>query len=533
MKLYQALAHSLADHGIDTIFGLVGDPNLLFVDSFVREQAGKFYSATHEVGATLMAQGYAAVSNTPGVVSVTYGPGVTNTLTGVIDAVKSRRPLLLIYPDMSVENHDNRRNVPQRELILPTGAGFEQVRSPQTALTDLSVALRRAVSESRPVALNVPQEFFDAEVDYRRTIQRPTSAPGLKIDESALDQAIDIIASARRPIVIGGRGARSARGSLLRLAERIGAPTGTSLGGKDLFHGEEFDLGIIGKLSVGATAEIASEADCIIAFGAGLNQDTTANGSVLSNKRVVHCDIDPSRLGQYSPVDVGIVGDAAEIADLIVDRLNATEIEPSSFRSGAMAKELESGRTLTPGKPDTALDVRIALRQIDQVIPEDKIYVVDPGRHTIASWNEVHVKESNNFVLTAGFGAIGTAPGIAIGAACADRSRPVLLVTGDGGLMLSGLSEFNSAVRHNLDLIVVVCNDGAYGPEYQTLAERELSPDVVAFDWPDFAPIADDLGGQGMTVRSYADIADVAPLIANRTRPVLIDVKLNPDTMPV
>jgi acetolactate synthase I/II/III large subunit len=528
MKLYQALAHSLTDHGINTIFGLVGEPNLLFVDSFVREQAGKFYSATHEAGATLMAQGYAAVSQTPGVVSVTDGPGVTNTLTAVIDAVKARQPLLLIYPDMSVEN----QTVPQREFILPTGAGFEQVRSPQTALTDLSVALRRAVFETRPVALNVPREFFDAEVDYRRTIQRPTSTPGLKIDESALDEAVGIIASARRPIVIGGRGARSARGSLLHLAERIGAPMGTSLGGKDLFHGEAFDLGLIGALSIGATPAIVSEADCIIAFGAGLNQHTTANGSVLANKRVVQCDIDPSRLGQYSSVDVGIVGDAAEVADLIVDWLNTAETEPSSFRSGTMAKQLESASTLTPGKPDTALDVRIALRQIDQVIPDDKIYVVDPGRHTIASWNEIHVKESNNFVLTASCAAIGTALGIAIGAACADRSRPVLLVSGDGGLMLSGLSEFNSAVRHNLDLIVVVCNDGAYGPEYQVLVERGLSPDVAAFDWPDLAPIADDLGGQGITVRSYADIAGVGPLIGNRTRPVLIDVKLDPDTMP-
>ena len=137
MKLYQALARSLADHGIDTIFGVVGEPNLLFVGSFVSEQAGKFCSATHEAGATLMAQGYAAVSNTPGVVSVTHGPGLTNSLTGVLDAVKSRRPLLLIYPDQS--------DVPQRELIMTTGAGFQQVSSPQTALTDFSVALRRAV----------------------------------------------------------------------------------------------------------------------------------------------------------------------------------------------------------------------------------------------------------------------------------------------------------------------------------------------------------------------------------------------------
>jgi thiamine pyrophosphate-dependent acetolactate synthase large subunit-like protein len=246
----------------------------------------------------------------------------------------------------------------------------------------------------------------------------------------------------------------------------------------------------------------------------------------------VHCDIDPSRIGQYYSVDVGIVGDAAEVADLLVDRLNTAELEPSSFRSDTMVKQLKSGRLLAPAKPDAALDVRVALRQIDQVIPEDKIYVVDPGRHTIASWNEVHVKESTNFVLTAGFEAIGTGLGIAIGAACADRSRPVLLVSGDGGFMLSGLSEFNSAVRHNLDLIVVVCNDGAYGPEYQVLVENGFAPDVAAFDWPDFAPIADDLGGEGMTVRSYADIARVAPLIANRTRPVLIDVKLDPNTMP-
>ena len=159
MKMFQALAKGLADHGTETIFGLLADPTMLFMDCFVREHGGTFISSSHEVGAAHMAYGYGVISGKLGVVSVDHGPGLTNTLTAVVDTVKARTPILLVYPDTVVAEKFYSQNVPQREFIVRTGAGFEQVRTPETMLTDLAVAMRRAFIERRPVALNVPREF--------------------------------------------------------------------------------------------------------------------------------------------------------------------------------------------------------------------------------------------------------------------------------------------------------------------------------------------------------------------------------------
>jgi thiamine pyrophosphate-dependent acetolactate synthase large subunit-like protein len=535
VKLYAALARGLADHGVDTVFGLLADPTMLFADSFVRSEGGTFVSATHEAGATHMGYGYQAISRRLGVVCVDHGPGLMNSLTAVVDAVKARAPMLLIYPDTAVEEKHYRQNVPQRDLLLPTGAGFEPVRSPRTVLEDLAVAIRRAQFERRPVALNVPREYMAADVDYQRLVLDPVSMPKPAVDGESLDRAVGIIATARRPVVLVGRGAVAARAELLCLAERIGAPLATTLGGKDLFRGEPFDLGIMGTLSHGTALDIVAEADCIISFGAGLNQDTTVKGSMLTGKRVVRCDIDPERLTAFANCNAMILGDAAEVAATVVDWLDTGDIPTSAFRTPKMAERLAAQAAHRPTPAPTApgtVDFRTAIRAIDELVPRDRIYVNDIGRHITVTWPEVHVQSPHDFVLTGHVGAIGTGMGIAVGAGCADRSRPVLMVGGDGGFMLGGMGDFNSAVRHGIDLIAVICNDGAYGPEHQKFVEWGMPPSLVEFDWPDLGQVAEALGGVGITVRNEEDLSAARKLVGERSRPVLIELKLDPYQMP-
>ena len=141
MKVHAAIAKALIDNGIDTLFGLVGDANLFLVDSFVREYGGKFVSAAHEAGATLMALGYSAVAGKIGVVTVTRGPALVNTLTPMVEGVKGSLPIVLLCGDTAIEDRDNLQKVPQRELIVATGAGFEQLRSPNTLSEDIATAL--------------------------------------------------------------------------------------------------------------------------------------------------------------------------------------------------------------------------------------------------------------------------------------------------------------------------------------------------------------------------------------------------------
>ena len=149
-------------------------------------------------------------------------------------------------------------------------------------------------------------------------------------------------------------------------------------------------------------------------------------------------------------------------------------------------------------------------------------------------WQLMRVQHPRHFIAGNLFGAIGTGIGYAIGAAVAERGLPTLAVVGDGGFMLGGLTEFHTAVREKLDLIVVLCNDGGYGAEYLHFTDYGMDPSLALFDWPEFSEVASTMGGQGVIVRTLADLGVMQEVIRSRSRgkPLLIDLKLDPATMP-
>src|SRR5262249_26357482 len=134
----------------------------------VREYGGKFFGAAHEAGAALMALGYAAVSGRVGLISVTHGPAVTNTVTALVEGVRSFTPLVLLCGDTAIADRQNLQDIPQREVILAAGCGFEQLRAPATAAADLARAIRRAHVERRPIGFNIPTDLQRHEVEYER-----------------------------------------------------------------------------------------------------------------------------------------------------------------------------------------------------------------------------------------------------------------------------------------------------------------------------------------------------------------------------
>lgn len=537
MKVYEALAQGLRGHGVSTMFGLMGDGNLYLADCYARQSGARFVRSVHEAGAVLMANGYASVSGELGVVTVTHGPGLANALPPAIDSVRSRMPLLIIAGDTASADEKSLQDIAQRELVLPTGAGFEQVRSPATALRDLAKAVRRALVERRPVVLNVPVEFMWAEVEFETV---PMCAPGhqaLSPDPSVLDGVVGMLADARRPIVLAGRGAATPQGraALVRLAERLGAPLATTLRAKSLFLDEPSNLDVFGTLSSSPTLEAIARSDCIIAFGASLNPWTTDSGALLAGKRVIHCDNDPAAIGRHGGVDGGVVGDASTTADMIGEWLARAEARPSRFRSERPGRDgpAEPPRSWRVERVSrSAVDFRTALSRIDNALPLDRVVVVDAGRFMGEAYKMLRIPDPLSLVHTCNFGSIGLGMGNAIGAAIASPERPVLLVCGDGGFMLGGLGEFTTAVQNGLDLIVVVLNDGSYGAEHVQLRNRHFDPGSTVFQWPDLAPVAQALAGHGVTVRTYSDLDPAQQAVERRDGPLLIDVKLDPDEVP-
>ena len=536
MYVHEALARTLDAMGVDTIFGLIGDGNLYMADSFTRETGGQFIAVAHEASAVLAAAGYSRTTGRLGVAAVTHGPALTNTVTALIEGVRARTPLVLLAGDTAVVDRDNLQKIDQRSVILPTGAGFVQLRSPDTIPEDIVSAFREAELERRPVVLNIPADFQWQDVEFRPPQRRPVIRQSVRPSEDALDAALGIIASSRRPLVLAGRGATSAaaRAAILGFARRIGAPVATTLQARELFAGEPEDLGIFGTLSTDAAVGVIGQADCVVAFGAALNRWTTGEGALLKQARVVQVDLDPAALNHHRPVDAPVIGDATVVAAEFARLLDEVSFTPTEFAARAArlaqedpARKPATHQQSTEGQPGT-LDIDEALRAINRAFPAERSLVLDAGRFFHHAAFNVRTGAVNSYVHTLEFGCIGLGMANAIGAAAGSPGTPALMISGDGGFMLGGLAEFNTAVRHRLDVVVVIMNDRSYGAEYIQFANKGMDPAISTFDWPSFAAVASALGGLGHAVHTQEELEKVLDTLADRDRPALIEVFLDP-----
>jgi acetolactate synthase I/II/III large subunit len=535
MKVHAALAATLRDSGVDTMFGLVGDGNMFIVDSFARAEGTRYVAAAFEASSVMMAVGYASASGGVGVASVTHGPGLANTFGALVEGVRSRAAVVLIVGDTAFSRRGSAQKIDQAAVVRPTGAGFELARSPSLASADLIRALRRAQVERRPIVFNVPSEFQFVEVEYRGGARAAGPAQRtVSPDPAALDVAVGIIASARSPLILAGAGATSpaAGKSLQQLAEKLGAPVSTTLPAKGTFAGNPYDLGVFGTFSPPSVADVILASDCIIAVGASLNEYTGggARWPYLAGKRIVHCDIDPAAIDMEYAVDAPVVADAVSFASTVVAWLEEGGYTPTKFRDSV---DLSRFASAAERPAEGFVELATALKELNGALPPDRSFVVDGGRFMGEAVRYLEVSRPQSWLCTfRGFAAVGHGVAGALGVGCALPRSPVVAVVGDGGFMLGGLTEFNTAVRHNIDLITIVCNDGSYGSEYLKFKARDIVVDTCMFDWPDFAPVAESLGGQGYTVRNLADLGRIGDVIRDRERPLLIDIKLDPATVP-
>ena len=534
---HDAVAQALVDHGVDTVFAVLGDGNLFIGENLQRQHGTNLIGATHEANAVCMAEGWAKASGKLGVASVTHGPGLTNTITALVEGVKNETPMLVVAGDTPVENEQHLQNLDQHALATASGAGFQPVRNAETIAEDVSTAIRRAHSERRPIVLNVPLNIEWDEVEY---VSRPPLNPSpvrLAPDPDQLDTALGIIASSTRPLILAGRGAvkSGAKDALLRLGETLGAPLATSLLGTGYFEGEPFNLGIHGTLSHEVAGETLAIADCVIAFGASLNFFTTDYQTLLAGKRVVHVDIDARHIDRHVTVDAGVVGDAAVVASAMNDLLNEAEHKASSFRTNELKSRLEAfdpAQAFEDKSYQGAVDPRTLTRRLEAGLPKERQVVVDAGRFMLDALT-MSVPKPENLVTSHGFGAIGLGMSTAIGAAVARPTLPTIVCIGDGGYMMGGLTELSTAVHLGLDLIVIVYNDGSYGAEHIQLVTKGMDPTASLHEWPDFCAVAESMGCQTMRIESLDDIDAAIDVVKNRTpgRPVLIEARTDPDVV--
>ncbi len=532
--VHQSIARAVRDHEVEVVFGLMGDANLFMVDHYVRGCGGEFVPAAHEGSSVLMALAYSHVKGRMGVATITHGPALTNCVTALAEGARAQVPMVLLAGDTAVSDPQNLQNIDQREVVKVTGAGFEQMRTAETTTRDVARAFYRARVERRPIVLNMPADFmWEEAAPYEKVLHHVFRTPSIVPEGEAFDNALGMIASAKRPVVLAGGGATHARDALIKLADRMEAPLATTLKAKGLFNDQPFNMDIFGTLSTPAAYETIDKADCIIGFGTSLHHFTTDQGKLLKGKRVVLVNDAPSEIGRNFHPDAALIADAGLTADNIVYWLDEAEIPPSGFTGeldGPRLTEHPLGR-----KGDVAegcVPFVRALDRLEDVLPTERVLSTDGGRFMTEVWCRISVPHPRRFLVNVNFGSIGLGLQEAIGAGFAEPDKPVVHFTGDGGFMMGGVNEFNTAVRLNRDLIVIVCNDSAYGAEHIQFIDKKMDPGLSMFEWPSFADLGTALGGQGIKVTCEADLDHAVAAIENRKGPLLIELSLDPEDVP-
>lgn len=516
------------------MFGLLGDANMQYCAKYM-DFGGRFIGAVHEGNAVSMADGYARETDRVAVVSVTHGPAVTNTLTALTEAVRARTPVLLLSGD-TPKRRDFVQHLDLRAAASLAGASYRRVLRAEFVVDDIAAALRQVETARMPMLLDIPHALLDEEIDYEPSefVGPAPSAPAP--GEDALDVAVGILATAKRPVVLAGMGAvrSNARDELIALAERLGAPVATTLLAKDYFAGTPGNVGVCGTVSHDVGIDVISSADCLAVFGASLNQYTAAHGDLLRGKSIVQCDTDPSALGRHFAVDVSIVGDATRTASAIRRMLEEAEIAPRAFNSESLWRRLaehDPRSEFEDARSEGLVDMRTAMIELDGVLPDARTVVTDTGRFMGAPWKYLHVGGEGRFHHTVNFGSIGLGLATSIGASVADRCGLTVAVSGDGGVAMSYM-ELATAAREKLPLVVVILNDGCYGAEYTKLAEAGLNPDYSLLSSPDLCEVARSLGCRAVSVTSPADLTKAAEFVDQGELPLVIDVRADPRVDP-
>jgi acetolactate synthase I/II/III large subunit len=526
------VGQTIAAQGVRDAFGVLGSGNLVVTNALCRHGA-QFHHARHEMSATCMADGYARVSGRVGVVSVHQGPGLTNTMTGLAEAAKSRTPLLILAGETPAAALTSNFRIDQHDLVESVGAIADRVHSARSAADDAARAYQRAVIERRPVVLMLPIDIQPQPADQTEPSRPPL--PPLRLPEPAarvLAEAAELLSAARRPAIIAGRGAvlADAGPSLEELGQRIGAILATSAPANGLFAGLPYALGISGGFASPFAATLLPDADVVLVVGASVNHWTTKHGALIDNNaKVIQVDVEANAIARNRPVDLAILGDAGATAVALNEALRGRE--NVGFRTPEVAAQIAAAAWRHEPYEDASteqwIDPRTVSIALNDLLPQDRAVAVDSGHFLGYPAMYLEVPDARAWVFPNGFQAVGLGLGNAIGAAIAQPDRPTVAAIGDGGAFMA-LAELETAARLKLTLLVVIYDDAAYGAEVHHFAPIGHDVSLVRFPDADLAGIARAAGAKAATVRSTEDLAVVEEWLVNPHGPLVLDVKVNP-----
>ena len=529
------MAETMVNWGVRHVFGMVGHSNLGLADALRRrEEAGDltYIGIRHEGAAAFAASAYGKLTGRPAACLTIAGPGATNLLTGLWDANVDRSPVLALTGQV-----DTQVLGPGAFQEIDLHAAFGRVaRWTQPVLETskhaelMTLACKHAILQQGPSHLIFPDEVqtlpagsSDASGPDGRLTPAEISPPS-----ASIEQAIGLLGSAKRPVIIVGHGARFHREQVIDLAERIGAPVITTFKAKgQIADDHSLACGVLGRSGTPVASWFMNEADLLLVLGASFSNHT----GIYPGKPIIQVDVDPLQLGKFHPVTVPVWGEIGVVLDRLIERMSS----PPADRVDQRPELAERWAIWRAEKASRERDDRgrgvnsaIVFAALGRHVPEDAVIAVDVGNHAYSFGRYFETKPGQSVLMSGYLGSIGFGYPAAIGAWAAAPDRPTLAVTGDGGFA-QYVAELLTAVKHGMKITHVLLNNGQLG---------KISKEQRAGDWdvwqtslhnPDFSKYAEICGALGIRVTDASQLEAALDAAAAHDGPALVEIVTDPD----
>ena len=534
----QAIIASLEAEGVDTIFGYPGGQAIKIYDALYDSKKIRHVLARHEQGATHMADGYARATGKVGVVLVTSGPGATNTVTGLATAFMDSVPLVVITGQVTrgVIGTDAFQESDIVGITMPVVKHSFLLQS----CDDLTRTFREAfyiASTGRPgpVLIDIPSDLSGSQMvfHYPDSISIPSYKPTYKGNAKQVRQAVNLIESAKRPLIYAGGGIVSSHAcaELTQLAEHMRIPVVTSLMGKGAMRcSNPLNLGPVGMHGSKYANMAVTECDLLIAVGARFSDRVTGKVSEFApHAKIIHIDIDPAEIGKIIDPAVPIVGDAKVVLGAICDRLAKDGAAPINQE---WEKTVFSWRDRWPfyaadfaDYPDKIAPEIVLSKLSDKLDPEASIVTTEVGQHQMWAHQNIHREHARTFISSGGLGTMGFGFPAAIGAQIGCPEDQVVCIAGDGSFQMNS-QEMATAAINRVPLKVVIIDNRALGMvhQWQSLFYDHRFSFTELDANPDFVKLADAYGWQAMRIEHPDQVDEALDTMLTSDGPFLLNV---------
>ncbi|MDC3416575.1 acetolactate synthase large subunit [Aquibacillus salsiterrae] len=528
------LVEALINEDVKTIFGYPGGAVLPIYDALYRaKDAFNHILTRHEQGAIHAAEGFARVSGKPGVVIGTSGPGATNLVTGIADAMMDSIPLVVFTGQVarSVIGTDAFQESDVIGITTPITKHNYQVQD----VSDLPRIVKEAfhiASTGRPgpVVVDIPKDISanPCEDSYDTDFHLPGYQPTTKPNPLQIKKLADSLAKAKKPVILAGAGVIISKASLeLReFAEKHQLPVTTTLLGLGGFPGQhELSLGMAGMHGTYAANTALYECDLLINIGARFDDRLTGNLAHFAPfATVAHIDIDPAEIGKNVTTHIPIVSDAKEALKSMEHHVKQSPEHKDWFD---MLNKYKEEYPLWYKKPEEAMVPQWLLKQIHAKTNGDAIVTTDVGQHQMWTAQYYTFDRPNRWVTSGGLGTMGFGFPAAIGAQLAFPEETVVAVVGDGGFQMT-LQELSVLQERGLPVKVIIVNNGALGMVRQwqeAFYEKRYSESIIEIQ-PDFVKLAEAYEIKGLRIDSQEQLVNALPEIFDYDGPVVVDCRV-------